>query len=171
MSRVDGETGAKGFGVFLKARRESQALIIETRCRGDGHFVHSQPRKMTPQSAWRGTSTPLTFGCTLPVGQWTHQPFHFFLVCTVVFRHRNTWTSHRIRSWVTWPPRLTALHQTIHLPLLPFANARQQKDECKGGKKTVWQLGRWGRGNRPQELRFAEPWRNSAFVPLKGGRL
>lgn len=31
----------------------------------DRHFVHTQPRKMTPQSAWRGTSTPVTSGCTL----------------------------------------------------------------------------------------------------------
>lgn len=31
----------------------------------DGHFVHTQPRKMTPQSARRGTSTPVTSVCTL----------------------------------------------------------------------------------------------------------
>lgn len=31
----------------------------------DGHFVHTQPRKMTLLSARRGTSTPVTSGCTL----------------------------------------------------------------------------------------------------------
>lgn len=168
--------GARVFFFFWKQEEKVKLWLLNHAAGETATLFIASPENWHPRPP--GGELPLRLPLAVRC-QWVSEHispftfFFFFLVCAVVFRHKNTWTSHRIRSWVTWPPRtLRCTKQSTFLcrNSLMLGNKRTNVKGGRGGK-TARQLGRWGRGNRPLELRLAEPCRSSVFVPLKGGRL